>query len=40
MSTILDVIGERQLRYICMPGSHDAGMSVINGDTLLINPAM
>jgi hypothetical protein len=36
MSTILDVIGDRQLRYICMPGSHDAGMSVINGDTLLV----
>jgi hypothetical protein len=36
MSAILDVIRDRQLRYICMPGSHDAGMSVINGYTALV----
>jgi hypothetical protein len=27
MQAIIDVIGDRKLKYICMPGSHDAGIS-------------
>ncbi|EDN10761.1 predicted protein [Histoplasma mississippiense (nom. inval.)] len=33
MSSILTVIGERKLKHVCMPGSHDAGMSKLNGHT-------
>lgn len=33
MHDILDVIGERKLKHICMLGSHDAGMSKVNGST-------
>lgn len=33
MSAVLDVIGERKLKQICMPGSHDAGMDRLNGQT-------
>jgi hypothetical protein len=36
MSNILPVIGDRKLRYISMPGSHDAGMSQMNGGTALV----
>jgi hypothetical protein len=35
MQQLWSVIGNRRLRHICMPGSHDAGMSVINRHTLL-----
>lgn len=33
MSAILNVIGGRKLRHVCMIGSHDAGMSTLNGNT-------
>ena len=33
MQSTLNTIGDRQLRSIAMPGSHDAGMSVIEGKT-------
>lgn len=33
MKQILDVIEERKLKYVCMPGSHNAGMSVLDGKT-------
>jgi hypothetical protein len=33
MHSILDVIGDRKLKYITIPGSHDAGMSDLNGKT-------
>jgi hypothetical protein len=29
----LDIIGDRKLKHVCMPGSHDAGMSKIDGKT-------
>lgn len=34
MHAILNVIGDRKLRHVCMIGSHDAGMSRINGGTV------
>jgi hypothetical protein len=34
MASIYHVIADRKLKYICMPGSHDAGMSLMNGSTL------
>jgi hypothetical protein len=37
MHSILDVIGPRKLKYICMPGSHDAGMSGTDGKTVVAN---
>lgn len=36
MQSSLSVIGNRPLRSICMPGSHDAGMSVIEGKTAFV----
>ena len=36
MQSTLGVIGNRPLRSICMPGSHDAGMSVIEGQTAFV----
>jgi len=33
MSTFIDKLGERKLKHICMPGSHDAGMYKLNGKT-------
>lgn len=33
MKSILGVIGDRKLKHVCMPGSHDAGMSKIDGHT-------
>lgn len=33
MQNNLDLLGKRNLRHICIPGSHDAGMSVRNGGT-------
>lgn len=33
MNSILGVIGDRKLKHVCMPGSHDAGMSKIDGHT-------
>ena len=33
MQSIRSVIGTRKLKYICMPGTHDSGMSQINGKT-------
>ncbi|KAJ3554652.1 hypothetical protein NM688_g2996 [Phlebia brevispora] len=35
MQSQLPLIGSRRLRQICMPGSHDAGMSKLNGHSLL-----
>lgn len=35
MASIRDIIGERKLKYVCIPGSHDAGMSTIDGRTTL-----
>lgn len=37
MQRSLDIIGDRKLKHICMPGSHDAGMSEIDGKTPLAN---
>ncbi|EER45681.1 LysM domain-containing protein [Histoplasma capsulatum H143] len=37
MSSILTIIGERKLKHVCMPGSHDAGMSKLNGHTEFSN---
>ena len=34
MQASLEMIGKRPLRHVCMPGSHDSGISVINGGTL------
>ncbi|MCJ1287512.1 hypothetical protein MMC26_006864 [Xylographa opegraphella] len=34
MQASLGMIGQRPLRHVCMPGSHDSGISVINGGTL------
>ncbi|KAL2372532.1 hypothetical protein RJZ57_003006 [Blastomyces gilchristii] len=33
MSSILHIIGDRKLKHVCMPGSHDAGMSKLDGHT-------
>jgi hypothetical protein len=30
MHNTLSVIGDRKLKYVCMPGSHDAGMSTLS----------
>ncbi|KAH8880986.1 pectin lyase-like protein [Thozetella sp. PMI_491] len=35
MKSILPTIGPRKLRHVCMPGSHDAGMSKLDGKTAL-----
>ncbi|PSR84202.1 hypothetical protein PHLCEN_2v5490 [Hermanssonia centrifuga] len=37
MQSSLSTIGSRQLRSIAMPGSHDAGMSVITGKTAFVD---
>ncbi|KAF4548363.1 Glucan 1,3-beta-glucosidase-like protein 1 [Elsinoe fawcettii] len=37
MRDTLSIIGERKVKHICMPGSHDAGISLINGKTLASN---
>ena len=34
MQASLGTIGQRPLRHVCMPGSHDSGISVITGGTL------
>lgn len=33
MQSIMNVIGDWKLKHVCMPGSHDAGMSTIDGHT-------
>ncbi|KAI9375354.1 pectate lyase superfamily protein-domain-containing protein [Aspergillus egyptiacus] len=33
MGSIMDVIGPRKLKHVCMPGSHDAGMYKLDGKT-------
>ena len=33
ISAILDIIGDRKLKHVCLLGSHDAGMSSIHGST-------
>jgi len=33
MCSIRDVIGDRKLKHVCLLGSHDAGMSTLNGQT-------
>lgn len=37
MQSCLSFIGDRTLRQICIPGSHDAGISTRNGGTPLAN---
>jgi hypothetical protein len=37
MRAIRDVIGERKLKHVCMPGSHDAGMNKIDGKTPFVD---
>ncbi|TFK63145.1 PLC-like phosphodiesterase [Pluteus cervinus] len=37
MSTYLDLLTKYTLREICLPGSHDAGMSVLQGGTAGVN---
>ncbi|KAL1621070.1 hypothetical protein SLS56_009376 [Neofusicoccum ribis] len=39
MHANLDLLGDRKIRHICMPGSHDAGMSEFNGHTGLVRDA-
>jgi hypothetical protein len=34
MSKFKDTLGPWKLKHICMPGSHDAGMSKLNGQSL------
>lgn len=36
MSKSLNYIGDRNLRHICMPGSHNSGMSVVTGRTRIV----
>ncbi|KAL5594624.1 hypothetical protein BROUX41_001543 [Berkeleyomyces rouxiae] len=33
------VIGSRKLKHVCMPRSHNAGMSTINGRTMFVSPS-
>ncbi|OJD12350.1 hypothetical protein AJ78_07043 [Emergomyces pasteurianus Ep9510] len=37
MSSIIHIIGDRKLKHVCMPGSHDAGMSKLDGHTQFSN---
>ncbi|CAK7219086.1 hypothetical protein SCUCBS95973_003705 [Sporothrix curviconia] len=37
MAAILDVIGGRKLKHVCLLGSHDAGMSAVHGSTAEID---
>ena len=39
MQQNLPAIGCQPIRHLCMPASHDAGMSVLNGNTALANDA-
>lgn len=39
MQQNLGTLGNRPLRHICMPGSHDAGMSTFGTSTALVSPA-
>jgi hypothetical protein len=36
MQANLSMIGDRALRHLCMPGSHDAGMSVLHASTAFV----
>lgn len=38
MQSNLTTLGPRPIRHICMPGSHDAGMSIIDGKTAFASP--
>ncbi|KAI0696458.1 PLC-like phosphodiesterase [Cytidiella melzeri] len=40
MQQNLSTLGHRQLRHLCMPGSHDSGMSIITGHTGFADPAI
>ena len=40
MQKNLSTLGNRQLRHLCIPGSHDSGMSVITGHTGFADPAL
>ncbi|KAL2889667.1 PLC-like phosphodiesterase [Ceratocystis lukuohia] len=33
------IIGDRKLKHVCMPGSHNAGMSTINSRTTFVTPS-
>ncbi|KAI5289925.1 hypothetical protein KEM54_002872 [Ascosphaera aggregata] len=37
MHELLEIIGDRKLKHVCMLGSHDAGMSKINGSTAFVD---
>ena len=37
MHSILDIIGDRQLTYVTMPGTHDSGMSTIGAKTAFVS---
>jgi hypothetical protein len=39
MQQNLGTLGNRPLRHICMPGSHDAGMSTFGTHTALVSPS-
>lgn len=39
MQQNLGMLGNRPLRHICMPGSHDAGMSMFGTHTHLVSPS-
>lgn len=38
MQTNISSLGSRPIRHLCIPGSHDSGMSIINGKTVFANP--
>jgi hypothetical protein len=38
MKSVLGIIGDRKLRHVCMPGTHDAGMSKLDGKTSAATP--
>jgi hypothetical protein len=40
MQRNLSTLGHRQLRHLCIPGSHDSGMSLITGHTGFADPAI
>lgn len=39
MQQNLSMLGNRPLRHLCMPGSHDAGMSTFGTHTALVSPS-
>ena len=38
MQSNISTLGPRPIRHLCMPGSHDAGMSILDGKTAFATP--